>query len=1152
MVFFPVQPNWSGLPPISAPASPALDSDSSLLTAGQFLALRPQGCAAVVDRRGRVVGMVTAQAVLGAMVQSLNTTSAVAPLSDPLAPDAIGPNCAMAADRSKIIAPMLHSLTVADVVQSVPFLTENLSPAQVWLKFQHCDLPCLPQVDAEGTLLALVPRPVQPEEQSFRSIFNQAPIGICQADADGVIQWVNPCFANLLGYTIPDLVGRTFQALTYGDDLERDLKLYHALLQRERDIFTLEKRYLSKGGEPCWVSITVCRLEDALGEVYATLGVVEDIRDRKEAEIALQDSQRHIVDILESMTDGFFALDEQLCFTYVNQRAEELLHHHRDQLLEHQIWEIFPSAISTVFQTAYEIVLRENITQTFEAFYPPFQVWYEVHAYPIPTGLAVYFKDITIRKTAYDQLAYQVQREQALNQVIQVIHQSLDLDTVFSTVVEAVAPLLGNSWVSILQYLPEPNCWRIMASYSGEAEPPLPVGSDISDQDNGIGEKLRAGEVIAITDTRQMIDAINTPLAADRAESWLLVPFQLAGHPEIWGNLTLSRPCNGDRSVWQPEEITLARTIASQIAIAIQQAQVYEQAQQELAERQRAEERLREAQKLARLGNWELMVSTQKWLWSDQVFRLFGLPIAATPPSLAEQITYIHPDDRALWQEILTLAQFTGQSFQLDCRLCPMGEPPRYVSLLGDAECNPEGQVVRIFGTLMDITERRQFEDQLAYEAYHDPLTGAPNRAFFMEYLQASSKQAQMAPDSYAFAVLFIDLDRFKVINDSLGHLTGDRLLMACTQRLATVARDCDVFARLSGDEFALLLDNVPDLNWAITIAEHLQTALRDPFLIDGRELFVSASIGIASSLNGSIDPVDCLRDADIAMFQAKERGRNRCVVFNPAMHVENTTRLILETDLQRAIERDELQVVYQPIVRLDTGRISGFEALARWNHPHFGPIQPSQFIPLAEETGAILLIGRWIRHRACAQLRQWQQALPQAQHLTMSVNLSVKQFSSLRLLDRIQETLRETGLAGHHLRLEITESALIDNPAMAAVILSNLRGQGIELCIDDFGTGYSSLSMVHQYPVQVLKIDRSFVNRLEEDHRGVAMVKTILALAHSLEMEAIAEGVETAQQLQILKDLGCESAQGFFFSCALSAREAAELLTSQPTWLSD
>jgi diguanylate cyclase (GGDEF)-like protein/PAS domain S-box-containing protein len=1119
---------------------------------------------------------------------------------------------------------------------------------------------------------------LQTEEQRFRAIFDQSPVGFCQTDLNGVIQWANPGFAEFLGYKVADLVGRTFQSLTWPEDLSQDLALNQSLLAQERESFTLEKRYLAQDGSARWANITVCCLKHSQGQPYATLSVVQDIGDRKAAEWALQQSEeryalavsegqvgvwdwdihsgeiylspslkgllgytdgeitnhiddwftyvypedqaplqtmvdavlagecdrlemphrmihkdgslrwilmrgrvfrtpdgkaqrmagtdtditalkqaelalrashQQVADILESITDGFFALNQDLHFTYLNQRAEEMLFCRREDVLGHQIWEKFPEAKGTLFQTAYETALAEQVTQTFEAYYPPFQTWYEVHAYPTPTGLAVYFQTVTERKLAYERLAHQVKREQAFNQVIQAIHQSLDLETIFSTAAQAMQPLLEVDRLSIVQYEAETALWRIMAIYNRRPGETFAAGDVIADQDNPLAERLRNFETVQVDDSIVLTDPVNRQLTAERSESWLLIPLQVAGSPLPWGSLSLSRCRDRDRPGWQANEVELAQTLAHQLAIAIQQAQTYDQAQQDLVERERAEARLREAQQLARLGNWELQMNPPTWLWSEQMLALFDLPPTASPPTLQEQLAYIHPDDRDLWQGTWEVAQVTGEAFEMECRLQLETTPCRYVSLLGQGEWDEQGQVTRLFGTLMDITERRQFEDQLAYEAYHDPLTGTPNRALFMEHLQAASEQAQLTPQSYAFAILFIDLDRFKIINDTLGHLSGDRLLMACANRLATLTRPNDVFARLSGDEFALLLDDIPNLTWAIAQAEQIQTLLEQPFLLEGRELFVTASIGVASSLGGSVDPVDCLRDADIAMFQAKRQGRNRHVLFDPVMHAENTTRLILETDLQRAIDRDELQVVYQPIMRLPTRQVSGFEALVRWHHPHFGPIQPGEFIPLAEESGAILHIGRWIRDRACAQLKRWQQSLPQAATLTMSVNLSVKQFASLRLLDRIQETLTRTGLKGRYLRLEITESALIDNPEMAAVILHNLRKQDIQLCIDDFGTGYSSLSMVHQYPVQVLKIDRSFVNRLEADHRGVAMVRTIIALAHSLDMEVIAEGVETAEQLRILEELGCESAQGFYFACPLSAREAADWLTAPPNW---
>ncbi|PSN77095.1 hypothetical protein C8B47_23890 [filamentous cyanobacterium CCP4] len=588
------------------------------------------------------------------------------------------------------------------------------------------------------------------------------------------------------------------------------------------------------------------------------------------------------------------------------------------------------------------------------------------------------------------------------------------------------------------------------------------------------------------------------------------------------------------------------QTVADQLAIAVQQAQTLAQAQRELRQRQRAESRLKEAQRIAHTGSWELYLPSQQLTWSEEMFRIFGLSPRPVPPSLDEQLAALDPSDRPRWQQQLAAASRTGQALNLEGAIVRADGSRRVVQLLGQAQHNALGVVTSLVGTLTDITDRKLIEDRLAYEALHDPLTGSPNRAFFMEQLNAAVAAAK-ASEAVIFAVLFIDLDRFKVINDSLGHLVGDQLLIECARRLGSVVREGDLVARLGGDEFAILLNPIAVIDDAQGVADRIHRVLQTPLVLEGREIFISASVGIASSLTGAVEAVDFLRDADTAMYQAKENGRGRSALFDPAMYEQVATRLTLENDLQRAIDRHELTLHYQPIVDLVHHRLIGFEALVRWHHPRWGLISPSTFIPLAEETGLILAIGEWTQRQACQQLQHWRQHRPEAQDLVVSVNLSVKQFAHPHLIDTIDEALSVTGLSSRYLRLEITESALIENPQTAEVMLKALSDRGIQLGIDDFGTGYSSLSMVHQFPMQILKIDRSFIQSMEADPRGVAMVQAILALAQSLGMAAIAEGVETEDQLEQLRQLGCPYAQGYCFAKPLPAPEAEQLLVNWP-----
>ncbi len=447
-----------------------------------------------------------------------------------------------------------------------------------------------------------------------------------------------------------------------------------------------------------------------------------------------------------------------------------------------------------------------------------------------------------------------------------------------------------------------------------------------------------------------------------------------------------------------------------------------------------------------------------------------------------------------------------------------------------------------------EILERRRAQEQLMYMALHDSLTGLPNRVLLMEQLEKALKWSKNNSD-YHFAVLFIDCDRFKVVNDSLGHLAGDRLLTFISHRLDLCLRSVDTLFRLGGDEFTILLEHIDGIEDAIQTAERIQHQLIAPFHVDGHEVFIGASIGIVFGTSEYDQSEHLLRDADAAMYCAKDLGKGRYRVFDAGMHVRAVNFLQLETDLRRALDRSEFRVYYQPIIDLQRNSIAGFEALLRWHHPERGIVPPAEFIPAAEETGLIVPIGAWVLREACMQLRQWHQEFPQHSALTIAVNISVRQFSQANLLEQIDSILRDTQLDSRFLKLEITESTIVENYQAAKAILEAFKSRQIQLSIDDFGTGYSSLSHLHQLPVDLLKIDRAFVDPIDENSSEREIVRAIVTLAHSLNMSVIAEGVETAVHVEQLKKLDCEFGQGYYFSKPLDLDRATELIAVDRSW---
>lgn len=443
---------------------------------------------------------------------------------------------------------------------------------------------------------------------------------------------------------------------------------------------------------------------------------------------------------------------------------------------------------------------------------------------------------------------------------------------------------------------------------------------------------------------------------------------------------------------------------------------------------------------------------------------------------------------------------------------------------------------------IQDITEKKSVEEKLQHEATHDALTKLPNRAFFMGRLEQALEKSQTRIN-YKVSVLFIDLDRFKIVNDSLGHLIGDQLLIGIAERLRDCLRPNDIVARLGGDEFTILVEGKYDPNEVVRIAERLQEKFSHPFDLSGHEIYSSASIGILHASEKHLTPEDMMRDADTAMYQAKRAGKACHEVFNEDMHEAAKATLQLETDLRRAIERNELSVYYQPIHSLETGEVQGFEALARWHHRELGTLSPDKFIPLAEEIGLIDQLGDQILRKACWQMRFLKDEISP---LTLSVNLSCKQFAQKNLDEKIKGILDETEFLPSRLKLEITESVFFEHKDKAIEMLCRLRDLGIEMNIDDFGTGYSNLSYLMQMPISTLKIDRSFINPITEDGGNTEIVEIIVMLARNLGMKVIAEGVETAAQVEQLKRLKCEGAQGYYFSKPLRFEDVQPFLRGE------
>lgn len=566
--------------------------------------------------------------------------------------------------------------------------------------------------------------------------------------------------------------------------------------------------------------------------------------------------------------------------------------------------------------------------------------------------------------------------------------------------------------------------------------------------------------------------------------------------------------------------------------------------------RKMAEEALRESEERYALaargandGLWDWNLKTNDVYYSPRWKMMLGWDERDIMASPDEWLRRVHPEDHdRVKTGIATHLEGITPHFESEHRMQHRDGSQRWMLTRGLAVRDDSGKPYRLAGSQTDITERKVAEEQLLHDAFHDALTNLSNRALFMDRLAGAAARTRRRED-YTFAVLFLDVDRFKVVNDSLGHVVGDQLLISIARRLEKCLRPGDTVARLGGDEFAILLEDIADVSDSIRVAERIQTDLQQAFSLSGNEVFATASIGIAPGSSAYERAEDILRDADTAMYRAKALGKARHQVFDKAMHARAVALLQLETDLRRAVEREEFRLYYQPIVEFITGRIEGFEALIRWQHPERNIVSPSEFIPIAEENGLIIPIGRWVIREACRQLKQWHEQMPTDPPLTLSVNLSGKQLSRADLIDEIKAALKETGLDPSTLKLEITESVIMENAEHAVEMLLQLRALNVQINVDDFGTGYSSLSYLHRFPINTLKIDRSFVNRIGEQNENSEIIGTILTLARNLGMDVIAEGVETGEQLARLRALGCGHGQGYYFSVPLDNDAAFKLV---------
>jgi diguanylate cyclase (GGDEF)-like protein/PAS domain S-box-containing protein len=664
--------------------------------------------------------------------------------------------------------------------------------------------------------------------------------------------------------------------------------------------------------------------------------------------------------------------------------------------------------------------------------------------------------------------------------------------------------------------------------------------------DPSIGEVVKTGKALRLSARED--DTLLKVSTGFLVASLLHVPIRSRG--KTIGVLSVNHRKNPNHFAAKDE--AMMTSLADFASVAIENANLYEQSRREVADRIKAEAALRESDERYSLavkgtndGIWDWNLTTQEVYFSPRWKAILGYTDEEIGNSPKEWLDRVHAEDRKhLEAAISTYLKSSEPHFEHEHQIRHKNGTYCWVLTRGFAVRDAQGMPIRMAGSQSDITDRKLAEGRLIHNAFHDTLTSLPNRALLLDRLNRAIMRRKRS-ETKSFGILYLDLDHFKNINDSLGHTTGDRLLVIVADILKANVRAMDTVARFGGDEFILLLEEIASMDDAYDIAQRILKGLSTPKIIDGHEIYLTASIGIISSDTEYNDPEQLLRDADIAMYSAKSRGRARYELFHLEMRNSFLEQLSLEYDLRHAIRNNELCLLYQPIVSLENNTLFGFEALVRWKHPIHGFLSPKDFLSMAENTGLVLTIDHWALQTAAAQFSEWLKMFPIDHSLSVNVNLSAKYIRHRNLVEEVNQVLLETGLDGRQLKLEVTESAIMENNKHIMATLESLHAMDVDIHIDDFGTGYSSLAYLHQFQVQALKIDRSFVSTSEDGDHKPELIRTMLHLASDLGLKAIAEGIENRDQLQQLRNAGCKLGQGFLFSKPLDVKGVNSLLSA-------
>ncbi len=939
-------------------------------------------------------------------------------------------------------------------------------------------------------------------ESEFRyaSLAQVVPVGIFRTDAQQQNTYVNDQCCEILGLS-PEVAAREgWIKSLHPDDRELVIAEWGQAIQENRP-FQLEYRFKRPDEKVTWVYGQCLAERDAQGNLLGYVGSLTNISDRKRAEELLRESEQRFRRAVEDAPFPIMIHAEDGEVLQINNTWTELTGYTHQDIPTTQIWteraygEHAAKVLKEVIAKKYSLKSRWKEGEfTITTSDGSQRIW-EFNSAPLGTlqderrVVISMAADVTERRQAENALGESEERFRSIYEQAAVGLANVTLDGKFLKLNPRFCEMLGYPQEELL----------------------TKTVSEITHPD----------------DRARILPAMQSIISGE-------VPYFFQE----------KRYLRRDGSCfWSSTSVSLVRDCSSNIKHALAVIR-------DISERKQAEAALKESEQ--RFRNMAANVPGAIFQYvlhpdgSDSViymspgcYDLWEVEAEAVVKDTQILWELVHPDDQPTMYESVRHSARTLQPWSWRWRITTPSGKIKWLEASGCPERHENGDIV--WDTLiMDISDRIKAEHKLKHDALHDSLTGLPNRNLLMERLDLAFKRAQRHPE-YHFALLFLDLDNFKAVNDSMGHLIGDELLLAVVTRLDKCIRETDLVARLGGDEFVILLEELNDIEESVRIAERILESLQLPFHLSSRELFTSTSVGIAVGSTSYERTEDLLRDADLAMYRAKKNGRGQYAIFDPTMHFQVVQRLDLEHDLRKALVSNEFTIYYQPIFEIKTMVIKGFEALIRWQHPRRGFISPGEFIEIAEETGLIMPMGHWILHTACQQLAAWQAQFP-TNPLQMSVNLSVKQMQS-SLLPELEEVLTTYNLQENSLGLEITESMWVENVEVTLKLLNQIKAKGIYLSIDDFGTGYSSLRYLTQLPVDTLKIDRAFVSQATTDTRNQIIAESVIALSNLLDLKAIAEGIETEQQLEWLKGHGCELGQGFLFSPPLPAELATEML---------